>query len=222
MNESSATNFSEGVPYRSLSKTAVMSAVLAVLSLTAYIAPGMLLLPVVATALGISALIAMRRYPRELSGKPFAVAGFLSSVFILVSGSALHAYVYATELPEGYERVSFSALKPNSLSKKKGMPVPQEAIDLHGKKIFIKGYVHPGVAGAGNIQNFILVPDMGTCCFGGQPELTDMVEVTLKDTTIKYSTRKRKLAGVFTLDFKRKKMGGIDGGFYRLEAEYVK
>ena len=166
MNEPSANQFAEeGLPYRVMSKAAVMSAVLAAMSLTAYIATGMLLLPVLATVLALAALNKIRRYPKEVSGLPFALSGLFGGVFILITSSALHAYVYATEIPEGYQRVKFSVLQPDSLSKKKGMPVPQEALDLNGKKIFIKGYVHPGVAGAGHIQNFILVPSQ---CLSGR------------------------------------------------------
>ena len=53
-------------------------------------------------------------------------------------------------------------------------------MELNGKKIFMKGYVYPDGQRT-NIKRFVLVADLGTCCFGGQPKLTHMVEVTLRD-----------------------------------------
>ena len=42
---------------------------------------------------------------------------------------------------------------------------------------------------------------MGTCCFGGEPKLTDMIEVKLEGSlAIEYARRKRKLAGTFKVD----------------------
>ena len=106
-----------------------------------------------------------------------------------------------------------------------GTNLPRLPEELDGKRIFIKGYVHPSVASMGRIKKFILVPDMGTCCFGGQPKrLTDMIEVTLIHSKgIRYSTRKRKLGGIFHIHYNLHQVtGGLQGGFYELTADYVK
>jgi hypothetical protein len=97
-------------------------------------------------------------------------------------------------------------------------------LDLDGKRVFIKGYVHPGVSDLGEIRRFILVPDMGTCCFGGQPALTDMVEVRITgERGVRYSQRKRKFAGTFRVAARLKQVaGGLTGGYYELDADYVK
>jgi hypothetical protein len=64
---------------------------------------------------------------------------------------------------------------------------------------------------------------MGTCCFGGQPKLTDMIQVTLADPLrIKYSYQRRKLAGVLKVDRRLKPISGLKGVYYQLEADYVK
>ena len=64
---------------------------------------------------------------------------------------------------------------------------------------------------------------MKTCCFGGQPKLTDMIEVTLKDPLrIKYSFGRRKLAGVIRVSPDKKQVAGLDGVYYRVDADYVR
>ena len=62
---------------------------------------------------------------------------------------------------------------------------------------------------------------MGTCCFGGQPKLTDMIEVTLDEPLrIEYSMRKRKLAGIFKVDTQLKAIDGLGGVYYQLQANH--
>ena len=87
----------------------------------------------------------------------------------------------------------------------------------------MKGYVHPGVDRRRGIRQFILVPDMKTCCFGGQPKLTDMIEVTLSDPhRVNFSYTRRKLAGVLKVTPFKKTVTGLDGVYYQLDADYVK
>ena len=78
-------------------------------------------------------------------------------------------------MPDGYIRTGFWELQPDP--DRPELPVSPKSLELSGKKIFIKGYMHPGVSSSGKVDRFILVPDMGTCCFGGEPKATDMIEV---------------------------------------------
>ena len=97
-------------------------------------------------------------------------------------------------------------------------------MDLDGKRIFVKGYVHPGVSDMGQIKKFILVPDMGTCCFGGQPKMTDMIEVTIVDGPgVRYSSAQAQ-ARRHPARVQPRPQGGrwTQGGLYELEADYVK
>jgi hypothetical protein len=72
-------------------------------------------------------------------------------------------------------------------------------------------------------KKFILIPDLGTCCFGGQPRLTDMIEVTLTgNQTVKPSLRQIKLAGVLKVDTSLKPVKELQGVFYQLKADYLK
>ena len=129
----------------------------------------------------------------------------------------MHAYIYTTEVPEGYERISWYELRGEERR-----PVNSFAMQIKDKPIFIKGYVHPGVDGFGEVKNFVLVPDMKTCCFGGQPKPWDMIEVTLAEncSNIKYSRRKRGLWGVFRVGpAAGQKIGTVQPGFYQMTAD---
>ncbi|MCO6456092.1 MAG: DUF3299 domain-containing protein [Pirellulaceae bacterium] len=209
------------VPYRALCRTAVISLIFGLLSVAALLAPVMGVLPLFGLFFGGLAWWNIRRYPDELAGRGLAAAGIALSLLLLVSAIALHTYVYVTEVPEGYQRIAFRQLQPERGSPS---PIPDAAFDLNGQQVFVKGYVHPGVASQGYIREFILVPDMGTCCFGGQPKLTDMMTVTLKDPLrITYSQRLRKLGGVLRVSNEVKPVaGGLNGGIYELEADYLR
>ncbi len=206
--------------YRSLSKAAVISVILAVCSLLFLLFRELLIVPVIGVLIGGYGLRQIIRRPEELSGRGVAWTGTIACLLILIIGGSLYGYEYATEVPEGYSRMSFTDLKPKNPMVD---PIPDLARQLDGKKVFVKGYVHPGVQGMGEIRNFILVPDMKTCCFGGQPKIWDMIEVRLKTPQgVTYNRRVRKLAGVFRLNPNVRKMaGGITSGYYELEVEHV-
>jgi hypothetical protein len=204
-------------PYRAVSRSAVLSLVLGAVSLLSYVFASLLVLPAVGLVLGVLAYRTIRRYPDEYTGGRLAIAGAALCGLVLVSGTLAHAYVYATEVPEGYVRVGFWELQPDL--DHPDMPVPPKAIELSGQPIFIKGYMHPGVASMGKVNHFILVPDMGTCCFGGQPKATDMIEVQVPPggERFAYSRTRIKLTGMFGVSPPRKSLG-LDNVWYHLEA----
>lgn len=207
-------------PYRVMSKCAVGSLLLAVLSLLALVFPPMLVLPFVGLALAILGLRAARRYPEEVSGKPLAILGGLLCGLIFFGGSAMHAYTFATEVPDGYQRISFADLQPNP--RVSDMPIPRGALDLQGKRVYVKGYLYPD-GQQNNIRKFVLVPDMGTCCFGGQPKLTDMIEITLVDPLrTEFARRKRGFGGTLKVDMNLKPVSGVNGVYYQMTADYLR
>ncbi len=207
-------------PYRAVSKAAVVSMILGLISILGFFSPVMLMLAVAGSALGVIGFRTISRYPNELSGKPIAVVGAILGVLVLAGGIARHSYVYATEVPEGHLRISFMELQPEEDNRR--MPVPESALALDGKKVFVKGYIHPASDGA-KITKFILVPDLGTCCFGGQPKLTDMIEVTLeKPLQTSYNMKKRKLAGELKVDMALKPVSGLNGVYYQLKADHLR
>lgn len=207
--------------YRSVSKAAVVSIALLVLGLSGLVFYTLLTLAALGIVFAILALRNIRRYPDEVSGQAVATLGLLGCSTLLIGGSAMHTYTYLTEVPDGYARISFDELQGTEDPQTGEMMLPKQ---LDGQRVFVKGYVHPGVSSAGEVKKFILVPDMRTCCFGGQPKMTDMIEVTIADAPgVRYSQRKRKLGGVLHVSERiRKVAGGLNGGLYELRADYVK
>jgi uncharacterized protein DUF4190/uncharacterized protein DUF3299 len=193
------TEEAELAHYRSVSRAAVISLVLGVISVLALASWALLIVPLVGLVLGVVGLSTIRRYPAEYTGVKLAVTGIALSSVLLVAGVSWHTYDYLTEVPEGYVRTGFWELQPDPDYPE--LPVSKKAMELSGQKIFIKGYVHPGVASMGKVDRFILVPDMGTCCFGGDPKATDMIEVHVPDPAkrLGYSRTRVKLAGTFAV-----------------------
>jgi hypothetical protein len=208
-------------PYRAMSSLAIASLVFAFLAglLGLFVWPG-LSFALIGIATGAMAINKIRAYPNEFDGLQIAIAGVLLNVAILVGGAGMHAFIYLTEVPEGYSRVPFYALQqPDN-----GPPAPTDAaIALDGQSVFLKGYIHPS-SGSGLLKHFILVPDLGTCCFGGQPKSSDMVEVTLTGgQTTKAGFRKKKLAGTFKVNQAPQQITDFDNRvFYRMQVDQIK
>jgi hypothetical protein len=210
----------EFFPYRALSKAAVVSLVFGLMSFAFLLSSVLLVLPVVGVVFGLIAFSNIRRYPQELTGWGVTIVGTGLSGLLLIGGSTLHAYIYATEVPPGHVRITFRDLQPTEGAPH--LPVSPKALELNGKKVFVKGYVYPD-GQQYNIKDFILVKDMGTCCFGAQPPLTHMIEVSLQGTNrVEYALRKRKFAGILKVDTRLKPVAGLGGVYFRLEADYVR
>ncbi|TWU58460.1 hypothetical protein Poly51_12380 [Rubripirellula tenax] len=219
---SSFADESSAFPYRAISRSAIVSVILAVVA-----SPGLLaaFLPMLGlTVVGIgAALVAFRsisRFPDEFSGKGLAMLGLALNAALLVGGATMHTYIYMTEVPDGYTRVQFYELQQDDA----GPDRPTEkAVDIHGQDIFLKGYIHPS-SGSGVLKHFILVPDLGTCCFGGQPKSSDMIEITLGGgQTTKAGLTKKKLAGKFLVTPAAGKVTDFDNNvFYQMRVDQVK
>jgi len=218
--ETSVLSDSVSEVYRSMSRNAVGSVVLGLLGLFSFMVIHLLLLPLLGIVAGLFGLRSIKRYPDEFSGWRLAVTGIALSGATLVAAPAYHAYIYLTEVPEGYERIPFS-----DLMSAKGQPdVPTNAaMQLHGQPVFVKGYVHPSSMDTSMSKKFVIVPDLGTCCFGGQPPLTHMIEVTLTgDQYAHRNFRKKSLAGTFSVNPYLKPIEGLTGVYYQLQADILK
>jgi hypothetical protein len=208
--------------YRSLSRAAVGSVAMFLLGLTGLLFWQLLILPIAGLMLGLSAIRTIKRYPLEYSGLNVARVGMVLCTLLLAAGGSLHAYLIATEVPEQYKDfvISFSELQPEGIAVQH---LPKRAMELQGKEVFIRGYMHPGVAGMGPVNEFVLVPDMGTCCFGGQPRPTDMILVhTTRDARLTYAPRIVRLGGKFGIGDHPESFAGVDNVVYQLQAEYSK
>lgn len=109
----------------------------------------------------------IRREPELFVGRPLALVGMLVAAVCLVVGVGYGSYVYATEVPEGYTRISFGGMKPDEIQERGGVLVPPDIAALDGKKIFIRGYIRPdSITVSKGIDRFLLVRDNNQCCFG--------------------------------------------------------
>ena len=155
----------------------------------------------------------------ELTGVGLAKFGIATSIFCFVAGASWLTYEYATEVPPNTLRVAYEDLQPDP--DRPSQLIPPSVAELDGKRIFIKGYVYPSKK-MDNIRQFILCRDKGDCCFGGNPKLTDRIQVTLmRGLRMEYSTKLFKLAGVFHVS--PSQASGMDGGvLYHLEADLLK
>ena len=207
--------------YRSISKAAIASVVFALLGLVFLVASILIILPVIALGLSLVGLSNIKKYPEELIGYKAAKFGLVLSGLVLVGGLGWHYYVYSTEVPEGYERISYRMLKDD---KDTPLPYSEKATNLDGTKVFLKGFVRPG-AKKKNLQKFILVGDFGSCCFGGAPEITDVVAVNiLGEERVHYGLRVRKIAGTFKLNKRTAPTAEkeVPKVFYQIDADQVK
>jgi len=205
--------------YRALSGTAIAAAALAVLSPLVFLGWWMAAVPVIGIVLAAIALGDIARRPRELAGRPLAIGAAALSAVVLAAGLTWLAFDYAAELPEGFERLSYTLLQPAE-----GDPptaVPDTARALDGRNVLLKGYIYPGKQQHGLVQ-FLLVRDQGDCCFGGNPKITDRVLVELADPAgIDFTPRLTKVAGRFRIE----PAGTSDlagGVLYRLDGAFVR
>lgn len=206
--------------YRSVSRSAVASLVLGVLGLTAFPMLPMVVLPLIGCVFAILAFRGFMQFPDELLGRPLAIAGGILCGLTLIAAPSYHGYVYATEVPDGYTRIDFGALMSEA-----GQPdgPTRFAMEMNGEKVFVKGYIHPTSMDTLQAKRFVIVPDLGTCCFGGQPPLTHMIEVSLLgDQTARKSLRRQRLAGTLRVDPNLRPIDGLTGVFYQLRADIIK
>lgn len=207
--------------YRSISKAAILSIVFAILGGLSFFGTVFLILPILGIGFGIAGIFNVKAYPLEMVGKNAAIVGIIMSLLCFSGAAAAHAYVYYTEVPEGYQRISFYDLKPNKLTQ---LPYSEAAKQLDGKKVFVRGYVRANDKER-DLSSFILVGDFGDCCFGGNPKITDVIGVSIKiDETVDYSWRVRKIGGTFRLhdQVKANADDEVPGIVYEIEADHVR
>jgi hypothetical protein len=72
------------------------------------------------------------------------------------------------------------------------------------------------------LKQFVLCADQGDCCFGGNPKITDRIEVNLADPlSVSYSQKMFRVAGTFRVE-PTQTAGGLGAVYYHIDAEYVK
>jgi hypothetical protein len=151
--------------------------------------------------------------------------GLVTSLLLLVAGVGYGSYVYATEVPDGYARISFGTMKPDELEERNGNIVPTEVSSLEGKNVFIKGYIRPdSVTVPRGIDEFLLVRDNNQCCFGDMSKIKYYDQIMVKmtgDHRVDFSR------GVFAIGGKlhiepRYALPGSPRTVFSLTADYAK
>jgi len=204
--------------YRAVSPLAVLSFVLGILSVFALLAWGLALIPAIALVAGGIACRRINQRPMELTGRPLALIGMTLAALLWAAGWARLEYIELTEVPEGYLKVSYDELQPDPHVP--AQVFPPRAAELDGKRVFLKGFAFPGRQTSG-IKDFVLVRDNGDCCFGGNPKLTDMVQVSLAGPlAMEYAPRQRSVAGTFHVN-RGKALDGLQQPIYFIEADYL-
>ncbi|MCA9115800.1 MAG: hypothetical protein KDA79_12010 [Planctomycetaceae bacterium] len=150
---------------------------------------------------GVICLRQIQKAKGDLGGWWLGVTGLTLSAILLLGGSTLQAYSYATEVPEGYERVNFSdqIAKKGFVFQDGKTGIHPDVQALEGKQIFLKGYMYPTRESEG-LTSFLLVKDNQQCCFGGQPQVTDMIMVQLPTSqAADYTQSLVSVAGTFRI-----------------------
>src|SRR4051794_13749122 len=98
--------------YRALSTSAVAGLIVGLLSCLAVLDWALVALPVIGVVLSVYAWRKIRAHSDELSGLRLAQTGLVLSCIFAAAGPAWLTYDYATEVPPGYERISYTELQP--------------------------------------------------------------------------------------------------------------
>jgi hypothetical protein len=228
------TGEDEVLEYRAIHIGAVLGIALAVLSLvftllaassSAEACIGVSFLNLAPLVCCIWALSRIRREPERYSGQAMSRIGLALSLVLLVGGVGYGGYVYATEVPDGYSRISFSTMKPDELQERGGLVVPPDVSSLEGKNVFIKGYIRPdSITVPRGIDQFLLVRDNNQCCFGDMSKIKYYDQVLVKmtgDHRLDFSRGVFCIGGVLHIE-PQYAMPGAPRTVYSLTADYAK
>jgi hypothetical protein len=226
------TDDGETVEYRALHTGALIALVLGVVSVFVVVTAASSLewcllvtpIPVFGIFVALRSLRTIHRYPNQYAGDVIAKLGLVLSLIFLIGGVGYGGYVHATEVPEGYTRVSFNGMKPDELEVRSGLEVPPEITALEGKKIFIKGYIRPdSITVPRGIKQFLLVRDNNQCCFGDLSKIKyyDQIAVNLTgDKLVDYSQGVFRIGGILHVEPQNTAFGSA-APVFSLSADYA-
>ena len=188
--------------YHPVPPTAVIGCVLGVLSFMALLGVTGIVVAVLGVILSGLSLIKIVRSSGVYGGRTLALVGLLLSAVFAVSGCFYQRHLYLNEVPDGYERISFSRdVSHNAFITQNGLPeVNPKVLALQDKPVFLKGFVYPMEKMTG-LSSFLLLKDSDECCFGGDPALEDMIGVLMEEgQTVDYYPGRVSVAGTFALN----------------------
>jgi hypothetical protein len=156
-------------------------------------------IPLLGIGLGWRAQERIHEAPSEWTGLGLARTGIWLSLGMWIIGYGWLIFSRSSEVPYGYERISYEMLQPDPNAPAE--PIPQLALDLQDKRVFVKGYMQPRRQQAG-IKEFILCPANGECTFCiPKPKKTEMIHVVLQgDLQVIFTTHQIGVGGRFQVD----------------------
>ena len=223
----------DGLQYRALHTGALISLVLGIVSVFVVITAASSFewclaaapIPAFGAFLALRSLAKIRRFPDQYTGAALARIGLVLSLVFLIGGVGYGGYVYATEVPEGYTRMSFNTMKPDEIQDRGGVAVPPEVASLDGQKVFIKGYIRPdSITVPRGINRFLLVRDNDQCCFGDLSKIKfyDQIDVVLSgDRRVDYSQGIIRIGGILHIE-PQNAAAGAQLPVFSLKADYAK
>lgn len=223
----------ETMEYRALHTGALIALVLGVLSVFVAITAAssfeacllVVPIPVIGMFVALRSLATIRRHPGQYTGRTLASLGLTLSLLFLFGGVGYGGYVYATEVPDGYTRISFSTMKPDEIQERGGLAVPPDVTSLEGQKVFIKGYIRPdSITVTRGIDRFLLVRDNNQCCFGDVSKIKyyDQIDVAMAgDRRVDYSQGVIRIGGTLHVE-PQNAVGGARNPVFSLKADYAK
>lgn len=171
--------------------------------------------------IGLAAFGRIRGAQGAVKGAGLALLGVLLSGSFLAAGSFKMKYAYDHEVPDGYERVTFTTeIADKKFQDYRGQRrLHKDVAPLIGKSIYIKGYMWQTQRPDG-LTDFVFLKDNGDCCFGGKAKPHDMMVVRMNDgkTTRSYEGTMIAVAGVLNADVQ----AGEDDPVYTIDADIVK
>lgn len=199
--------------YRAMSAPAVVSLVCGVLSAATWLHWLLGILPAIGVVSGWFALLRIREFPEELTGRGLARSGLILSAVFGVLGYGWLTFARVKRAPYGYAELTYEMLQPPP-----GERLPASVYQWQDKRVFMEGYIKPGRQQT-RIKTFILCPVIANCPFcTPNPKPTEVVYVVLEgDLEAQYTTHPKIVGGKFRVD--PNAPGGVP---YILEADYIK
>jgi hypothetical protein len=173
-------------------------------------------------AAGVGRLVgwkAMQRInaaPDEWTGRELAMLGMGLSIFCWIVGYGWLIFDTSSEKPAGYEWITYDKLQPDP--NMPAEPIPQTALDMQDKRVYIKGFMKARRQQTG-IKEFVLCPSNGECPFcNPDPKPTEMIRVILQgDMQTNFTTHQIGVGGRFQVD-----QADSSGIPYAIEAVYIR
>ncbi|MCX7422094.1 MAG: hypothetical protein NT013_21490 [Planctomycetia bacterium] len=147
--------------------------------------------------------------------KSFRLRIVIAILFLspLAARLGLQFYRYNTEVPEGFERLSFAAFSEKAMINDADNQRVNPAIhNLDGKRLFVKGYMYPEPNIEG-LTSFIICKGNHDVGFGPTPNLSELIKVRMaKGSTANIQVGLLYVAGEFRIR-NSTKFGNLEPAF---------